>query len=450
MTVGHWVGESPHFQARSARVGFATEELAKTCMSKLSRREFAKRVGLAALFSPFLSLVRRAPATAASLGKAKYLLVFYTNGTDPAAWTPAGSTATNLVFSAMTEPLAPLKSNLVLVEKLSSMGSADNHAAPGGLTGQGYSGQSRISIDQFVADKLRGAGVSTPIPSLLLGSVKTEQQNSFYRDNQPLSPIFSPVAAYDAIFSGLGSVSPNLVRRRKSSLDLVRDELKQLSGELGSSERQKLDLHVDSIRAVEERIVASGGGGSCNAGTAPAEATQDLLASATHLDLAITAFACDITRVAAVQFGHHQNTQVSLTEVGNPGNWHNDFIHGDNPRTRLLNLERWLAKQFVAAANKLKSLPAPTGGGTLFDQTLMVWARDMGDAVNHNGNNMRFVFSGGAGGYLVTSPNGRYVDGGGEAHQRALVNCAAAMGFGDATGFGDAAQSRIPLDSIGK
>jgi len=31
-----------------------------------------------------------------------------------------------------------------------------------------------------------------------------------------------------------------------------------------------------------------------------------------------------------------------------------------------------------------------------------------------------------------------------------LVNCAAAMGFGDATGFGDAAQSRIPLDSIGK
>jgi len=84
VTVGHWVGESPHFQARSARVGFATEELAKTCMPKLSRREFAKRVGLAALFSPFLSLVRRAPATAASLGKAKYLLVFYTNvGQDP-------------------------------------------------------------------------------------------------------------------------------------------------------------------------------------------------------------------------------------------------------------------------------------------------------------------------------------------------------------------------------
>jgi len=30
-----------------------------------------------------------------------------------------------------------------------------------------------------------------------------------------------------------------------------------------------------------------------------------------------------------VQFGHHQNTQVSLTEVGSPGDWHNTFM--DDP-----------------------------------------------------------------------------------------------------------------------
>jgi hypothetical protein len=420
-------------------------------MPKYSRRDFAKTLGLAALFSPFMSLVKTAPANAAAIGKAKYLLIFYTNGTDTAAWTPAGSTADNIVFSAMTEPLAPLRGNLVLVEKLSSNGTADNHAAPGGLTAQGYSGQTRISIDQFIADRLRAAGVVTQIPSVILGSVKTEQQNSFYRNNQPLSPIFSPVAAYDAIFGSVGGVSESLLRRRKSSLDLVKDELKQLSDQLGKDQRQKLELHAASIRAVEDRLSPGGSGtGSCAAGTRPPEASQDLLASVAHLDLAITAFACDITRVAAVQFGHHQNTQVSLTEVGNPGNWHNDFIHGDNPRTRLINLERWLAQQFVAAANKLKSLPSPTGEGTLFDQTLMVWARDMGDAVGHNGNDMRFVFSGGAGGFLTTSPNGRYIDGKGDAHQRALVTCAAAMGVTDFTGFGEPTVPRTSLDSIGK
>ena len=216
-------------------------------MSKLTRRDFAKRVGLAALFAPFMSLVNRAPASAAALGKAKYLLIFYTNGTDPKALTPAGSTLNNIVFSTMTQTLSPLLANLVLVEKLSSNGSADNHAAPGGLTGQGYSGQSRVSIDQFVADKLKAAGVTTPIPSLVLGSVASQQQNSFFRNNQPLSPIFSPVAAYDAIFGSVAGVSPNLLQRRKSALDLVNTELKQLSSQLDSEGRQKLELHATAF-----------------------------------------------------------------------------------------------------------------------------------------------------------------------------------------------------------
>lgn len=424
-------------------------------MSKLHRREFVRGMGLAALFSPFLSLVKRAPAQAAApTGKAKYLLVFYSNGTDPALWTPAGSTPDKITFSSMTEPLSPLRSNLVLVEKLSSRGTADNHAAPGGLTAQGYSGQRRISIDQFIADKLRVSGVATPIPSVILGSVRNEQQTSFYRDNQTLSPIFSPVAAFDTIFgagSGGGEIPAELIRRRKSSIDLLGGELKELSKQLGAQERRRLNLHVDSLRAVESRLNGGGSAGACKAVARPAEASQDLLASSVHLDLAINAFACDITRVASVQFGHHQNTQISLSEIGNPGNWHNDFMHADqSPRTRLVNLERWLAKEFVRAAQKLQSLPAPEGGGTLFDQTLMVWARDMGDSINHNGNDMRFVFSGGAGGYLKTSPEGRYINGGGEAHQRALLSCAAAMGITDFTGFGDVNESRIPLDAIGQ
>jgi hypothetical protein len=420
-------------------------------MPKLNRRDFTKSVGLAALLSPFLSLLGEKPARAAPVGKAKYLLLFYTNGTDPSLWSPRGSSANNIMFSAMTEPLAPLRPNLVLVEKLSSNGTADNHAAPGGLTGQGYSGQNRISIDQFIADGLKAAGVVTPIPSLILGGVKSEQQSSFYRANQPLSPIFTPSAAHAAIFAGVGgsSAPPQSPQRRKRTIQNLDAEIEELSKQLGPNERVKLELHTKSIRVVEARLDNAMPGGTCSPPGVPTNPSQDVLASSIHLDLAINAFACDVTRVAAVEFGHHQGSQISLTEVGNPGNWHNDFIHGDNPRTRLVNLERWLCGQFVAAANKLKSLPAPTGGGTLFDQTLMVWARDMGDAINHNGSDMRFVFSGGAGGYLTTSPGGRYIDGGGDAHQRALISCAAAMGITSYTGFGDPNIARTPLETIG-
>jgi hypothetical protein len=124
-------------------------------------------------------------------------------------------------------------------------------------------------------------------------------------------------------------------------------------------------------------------------------------------------------------------------------------MHSDNPRTRLVKLEQWLSKQFVAAAQKLKSLPAPDGNGTLFDQTLMMWARDMGDGVQHDGSDMRFVFSGGAGGYLQTSANGRYIAASGQPHIGALLNAAQAMGITNYSGFGGMGGSKTPLAEVG-
>ncbi|HYU16277.1 MAG TPA: DUF1552 domain-containing protein [Candidatus Acidoferrum sp.] len=422
-------------------------------MPAISRRGFVKGVGAAALATPFFSLLERAPAQTATR-QAKYFLIFFTNGTDSAVWTPVGSTESRIQFSPMTEPLAPLKANLTLIEHMSSSGTADNHAAPGGLTGLGYGGPNKLSVDQFIADGLRLAGIETPIPSLILGGVESQEQSTFWRAGQKLSPIFSPQAAYQTIFSGAGpggTLPPEVIRRRKSAVDLVRGELGQLSAALGSEERQKLELHLDSIRQLEERLDGggSGGGGSpgeCAPPAAPGSGGQPLLDSVLHLDLAVTAFACDLTRVAAVEFGNHQSAQISIPEVGAPGDWH-AFFHADNPRTRLVNLERWLCQQFVATADKLKSIPAPDGNGTLFDQTLMMWARDMGDAVVHNGD-LRFVFSGGAGGYLRSSPDGRYLDATGQPHQRVLVSCCDAMGLTDFSGFGDANISRTPFDPI--
>ncbi|MDB4982340.1 MAG: hypothetical protein JWM82_3092, partial [Myxococcales bacterium] len=86
-------------------------------------------------------------------------------------------------------------------------------------------------------------------------------------------------------------------------------------------------------------------------------------------------------------------------------------------------------------------IPEADGSGSLYDNTLMVWARDMGDAVNHNQKNMRFVFAGGAGGYLKTNPNGRYLHFNGadptDRHERALLSICDAMGVTSFAGFGD-------------
>jgi hypothetical protein len=237
-------------------------------------------------------------------------------------------------------------------------------------------------------------------------------------------------------------------------LDTLKGELDALGQTLGAQERIKIEAHAESLRQMEERLAQQEEALNnpvpvaveCTTPSDPGSGSEALTNSVLHMDLAINAFACDLTRVAAVQFGHHQSTQVNLPEVGAPGDWHNGFMHSDNPRNRLVNIERWLAGQFVAAANKLKATPAPDGNGSLFDQTLMLWARDMGDAVVHSGTNMRFVLSGGAGGYLRTG--GSYIDGGGQAHSKVLFNVLEAMGITDPSGLGTDMTDRDPIAEI--
>jgi hypothetical protein len=429
-------------------------------MPTLRRRDFLQSAALATLFAPFMDLLRTPTANAQSAGGYENLLLFVTSGTDVPVWTPRGSTESRIAWSRMTEPLSPLAANLVIVEKLNGNGTTASHGSPGGLTGKGYGEPTHISIEQWVSDKLP----QMPIRNLVLGGVSTEQQTTFFRDGRALNPISSLSAAHQAIFGGFSPSDPmdpgepgppsDQVRRRTSMLDQVKRELTALSDSLGAVERQKLELHAESIRQLELTL-ASGGGGmadpvaECSLPAVPSAESEVLLSSAKHLELAIQAFACGRTRVAAVQFGHHQNTQVSLPEVGAPGDWHNTFMHSDMaPRQRLTDLERWLCKQFVGAADKLKAIPLLNGGGSLFDKTLMVWARDMGDGVLHSGDDMRFVFAGGSGGGLKFAPEGRYLDGRGAPHQNALISICELLGISDYQGFGDPAHPRTGLSGL--
>lgn len=419
-----------------------------------------RSAGLVTLFAPFIDLLGPKPVKAAGTGGFDNLLVFFTNGTDINQWTPKGSSETSITFSKMLEPLDPIKANLILVEKLSGNGTCASHGSPGGLCGMGFGAPTQTSVEQWISDRLP----QMPIKNLTLGSVSTEQQCTFYRDGRVITPIYSVSAAHQAIFQGftapttaapptaMAATDPKAARR-KSSLDLVKAELAALSMSLGVEERKKLDLHADSIRQLELTLDSGTTSGpppteSCVVPAVPSNETEVLLNSAKHLDLAIAAFACGRTRVAAVQFGHHQNTQVSLPEVGSPGDWHNTFMHSDmSPRTRLVNLERWLCEQFVGAVNKLKAIPLADGSGTLFDRTLVFWARDMGDGILHADGNMNYAFAGG-GSYLKTSPNGRYIDGKGAAHQNALVSVCEAMGVTDYAKWGDQSRARQPLSGL--
>jgi Protein of unknown function (DUF1552) len=452
-------------------------------MRNWNRREFARNAAMLTLFSPFIGMLEPSIARAqAAGGPAKYLLIMTSNGTDPNIWQPlAGSGAGGVNLSPALSTLGPIKNDVILLNKFDSHGTAGNHGSPGGLSAAQYN--QTESLDYFVADDLRARGILTQVPSLHLGGVKGQAGISF-RNNALQVPQFEVSEAFRTIFDGTAAPppaapatpdapagpSPTEIRllRRQSVLDAVRSDISSLEKAFSGLEKEKLELHIASIRELETRIgqqlsiaqgstatPVTGGGTPAPAFISPVACQQpsnkggdqNITNSAIHLELATAAFACDITRVAHVEFGHHQSCPVNIP--GAQGDWHNDFMHASTDRARLTVTEQFVATQFVNTVNRLKATRAPDGAGTLYDQTFVLWVREMGDAVIHAGTNMPFVVAGGAGGYLRKG-NG-YLDGGGAFHLRVLMAAAQSMGVTNMANFGDknaGGADRTPFDGL--
>jgi hypothetical protein len=435
---------------------------------RCNRRAFNRRFGAGFLLAPFVSTLLGERDTLAQAKKAKRLMLFCTMGTAPPVWSPTNvSGETSFTYGPGTTPLSAIKGESVLVEGLASANPGSGHGFPDALTGKGYTGNI-ISVDQFAADQLRALGVNRPIPVLLLGADAKSAGMSMFNREQNLPTIVSPATAFSTVFGGAlppammsdGSAE-RMLKRKKSILDLLRGEIATISQSVGRPEKAKLDLHLDSIRNLENRLGQGMGGAGPSAPVmckSPPKPSGDfgnpIRANLAHLDVLVNAFACDITRVGAVQFGSDEAMQVDLPEINLHADQHSGMIHnGPGGVSMLITLEKWLAERFVDLVKKLKSIPEADGSGTLFDNTLLVWCRDMGDAPAHNRRSMKFVVTGGAGGYLKTNPNGRYLngagDGAGDLHERLLLNMCDALGITNFAGFGDpnlkgAGKSPIP------
>jgi Protein of unknown function (DUF1552) len=417
---------------------------------KLSRRTLTKSAAASLMLSPFYNLLAPRKARAAATGPRR-VLIFHNQPCDTRQWMPQNVTGeSSFTLPEMLSNLAPLLPNVVLLDGLSPKQPGDNHFSPHAVTGVGREGRADkgiISIEQYIGDQLEKTPNKRPIKNLILGATAASE-SVFYRNSARLPTIASPMSAFNTVFSGgtpvptPGKAPSQLLEQRKSMLDTLRGDVGELQRALGSSEKQKLELHLDSIRQFETRLAsAKGGEAAC---TKPAVPTGDLssvakktLADMAHLDLIVNAFACDITRLGAVQFGNSHTWQFD-TPTGLRGELHMGIIHVQKIAAQIA-IQNWLAAQFVAVCNKLKAIPEADGSGTLFDNTLVIWTRDFGDADGHNSKSMKFVVAQGDGGtYLKRNPKGRYFTvSGNNRMERILLNLAEFMGVNDFSGFGD-------------
>lgn len=279
----------------------------------------------------------------------------------------------------------------------------------------------------------------------------------------------NPKAAYDAIV-GIGSgLSPEaaqqLANRQMSINDLVRTQMTRLmqSPKLSSSDRDRLQLHFDSIRDLETQITCSlsqaevaaldGAAAFYDSGDG-----DDVWATARmHMDIAAMAVACGYTRSVAIQIGNGNdgnNRYVDPDSGQVMENYHyishRRLSHDSNgaviPNSDILHhkVDRQFAQQFKYLLDKLDAYVMPDGQ-PLLNHGVSVWYNDNGNGPGHARWNVPYILAGSANGvlkqgeYLRLPGSDPYSDP--SNHAKMLNTIATAVGVTKADGN--------PLDDFG-
>lgn len=411
----------------------------------ITRRGFVRGLGAGLLAAPFTRLLTGTARAQAADGP-KRLLVFYSpNGCIHHRWRPEGGERDFVLRpGSVLEPLDGWRDRLLIVDGLNFY-TGNNHE--GGqaamLTNRGGAGTPTrgMSLDQVIAGHI---GAQDRFASLEFGVMTDiwgagQQTRISYRGpGEVVHPDADPRRAFTRMFGDLaGGVDgmARLRRLRRSILDLQLDELADLHRRVGRAEQIKLQSHLDAVRTVEQSLFSDVACGAPDAPDALAPDQNDNVPALldAQTELAITALACGMTKVASVQLSHTVSPVV-YSWVGNTDG-HHSLSHADDHQEAkvqaFVDAERWVAGRFAHVLDRLEATPDPESGGTLLDSTVVMWCKEMGDPRLHNCEAVPFVLAGAVDG-------GRYLRVDGDSHSKLLVSISRLFGmqldtFGDPT-----------------
>jgi hypothetical protein len=241
-------------------------------------------------------------------------------------------------------------------------------------------------------------------------------------------------------------------KRRGTVLDAVLADLTSLSSTLGAGDRAKLDAHATSIRELEKQVLTAGSATqschgvdplkmmptvslkpySCLQDGRPATCVGDFVTiGKAQMDILGLALACDLTRVATLQWSTAESTTVH-SEINITGE-HHKMSHDDvNNAPQLSQVNTWYATQFNALLDKLASI-TDGDGQTLLDGSVVFWVNELSGGQVHDRRDLPYVLAGKGNGALRP---GRYVKNGGDPHNKLYAAFLNMFGI-TATGFGD-------------
>jgi len=455
-------------------------------VKRISRRRMLRGTlfgGTVAIGLPMLDAMMPRRSSAQDGAAPKRIVFWFTaNGTRQDVWSPPASM--DLSGHPMHASLAPFSQKLLFLDGVDqdvaydSIG--DGHQTgmaclltnaeilPGDLFCEGScDGATPLyvgwgggqSVDQYLADEI-AKDVVTKFRSLEFGvqvrSSSVWSRMSYTGPDQPVPHREDPNQNFNDLFGDLDTDPFELAlirKRRRSVLDAVMADHEAFNKTLGSEDKQMLDKHLQSIRDLETRLDAAGVlGEACQEptvvlpGSSYQQNDQYPVTGRAQMDMLVMALACDMTRVASIQWSRSvSNVQHNWVPL-RLGEGHHDLSHYDDntsdAQADLLEINKWYSEQFAYMLGLMDGIQE--GDNTLLDNSVVVWVNELGKGNSHARRDIPFMLAGGAQGYFNT---GRHIDFGGESHGKLLVSLTHAMDKPVST-FGVPQYSQGPLSGL--
>ena len=257
-----------------------------------------------------------------------------------------------------------------------------------------------VSMDQIAARELAKetqlASIELGIESnAMLGSCDAGASCAYTNTvawRTPTTPLpveNDPRAVFERLFGTSGSTDPaaRLARMRKdrSVLDAVNEELSDLEREIGPGDRLKLDEYLSAVRDAERRIEMAERQNTRELPLVdqPIGTPNDYAEHAKlMMDLLALAYQTDLTRISTFMLAREVSARA-YPEIGVSDSHHPLSHHQDKPANleRLHKVNEYHFRQFAHLVRKLAA--TPEGDGTMLDSTLLLYGTGISDSNTH-------------------------------------------------------------------
>ena len=381
-------------------------------------------------------------------GPQRFACLFMPNGVHPDKWNPE-QTGTQFELSPILSPLQSVKNKVNILGGLmnkNSLNRYDGHYTKTAnfltsmrivRTVDAKVNSGGISVDQLMAnqigqeslfhslqfglDRIRsGVDKAVGLTRLYGGTI------SWKSATQPCSREIDPRMAFDRLFRnyvpGQKKIPPDPYK--KSVLDLVKEDARQLEKQLGIEDQNKLGEYLEAIRSVEKRLENKKSLADFEASITPdirkelgrmhiridewaeyAEGVDITEKAKLMLDIIVLSFWSDASRVVTFMFGNSvSNRNFSFLE-GVKGAHHSISHHKNDPRqmAQYEIINRWHVQQYAYLLERLEAIEE--GDHTLLDNSMILLGSGLRDGNRHSPYDLPIILGGSGAGKIKSGQN---------------------------------------------